>query len=223
MSGGRRTRSVGRKVTSQAKKFQVLIFAEGEKTEEIYVNHWWRKHRERVVVSFADYRGSAPMKLVEAATAQRTADLRDARKGKGDAYDEYWCVFDVDQHPRLADAIALAEEDGIKVALSSPCLEVWFLIHFDAQTANLDRYEAQHRVKALLNCDKVPTAAALQLLEERYEVAKKHAQALDRKHLGDGASHPWNPCSNIWELIETIKNAASLADSGVPCSCWHLR
>jgi hypothetical protein len=60
-------------------------------------------------------------------------------------------------------------------------------------------------------------------LDKRYEVAKQHAQALDKKHSSDGATHPWNPCSNVWELIETIRKAASLPDAGVPWSCWHLQ
>lgn len=216
----RRTR--GRATSNAAQRFQILVFAEGIRTEVGYINHWLKKHRERVIVRIADSRKSTPMALVESAIQQKTRDERDASKGRGTAFDEYWCVFDVDEHPHLSEALALADENGIKVALSSPCLELWFLIHFEPKWAHIDRHSVQRRVKEILGCDKVLTAGALAKLDELYEVAVQHARALDKKHLGDRASHPWNPCSNVWELIETIKKAASLPGSGVPCSCWHL-
>lgn len=209
--------------SNSAQRFQILVFAEGIKTEVGYINHWVMANRERVILQFAPNQPSAPKLLVENAIAQRAADMREAKRGRGDAFDEYWVVCDVDDHHNVAEALALAAKHGIKVALSSPCLEVWFLIHFDPQTAYLDRFEAQHRTKEILRCDKVLTTSALALLDERYEDAVRHAHALDKKHSGDGAVHPWNPCTNVWELIETIRKAASLADSGVPCSCWHLR
>lgn len=227
MSGGGRRPSRpargGRRPSSAAQRFQILVFAEGIRTEVGYINHWLRANRDRVIVRFAQNQGSSPITLVENAITQKKSDLREARKGRGDAFDEYWCVFDVDEHPRLPEALALAAANEIKVALSSPCLEAWFLIHFEPQTANISKDEAQHRAKEILKCDKVLSLTALALLDDRYEAAKVHAQALDNKHLGDGASQPWNPCTNMWELIETIRKAASLPDSGVPCSCWHLK
>jgi hypothetical protein len=87
------------------------------------------------------------MTLVENAIAQKKYDQREARKNRGDAFDEYWCIFDVDDHPRLEEALALAAANGIKVALSSPCLEAWFLFHFELQTASISKDDAQHRAK----------------------------------------------------------------------------
>jgi hypothetical protein len=223
----RRTRSGRRVVSSAPKRYQILVFAEGAKTEECYINHWGRRYREHVIVKIAPHRGTAPMTLVERAIAQRRQDLREARrgqKGQGEAYDEYWCIFDVDEHPQLTEAVAQAVSNGIKVALSSPCLEVWFLLHFEPWTANLDRRDAQRRAKAHLSCrEKLLPPEALELLEKRYEIAKQHAQVLDQKHYGDGSAQPWNPCSNVWELVDTIKKAGAIPGTGVPHSCWHLR
>ena len=87
-------------------------------------------HRESVIVTIDDYHAS-PMQLVEEAAAKRVIDLRAAKRGQGAPYDEYWCVFDVDEHPYLNRALELARTSGISIALSNPCLELWFLLHFE--------------------------------------------------------------------------------------------
>jgi RloB-like protein len=84
--------------SSAAQRQSILVFTEGKKTEPVYLTHWHRMHRERVIITVDEFHG-APLQLVETAAAQRSADLRAAKRGKGDAYDQYWCVFDVDEHP----------------------------------------------------------------------------------------------------------------------------
>jgi hypothetical protein len=187
-----------------------------------YIEHFRMVHRERVIVSVAPHQGSAPKTVIHAAVEERTRDLREEKRGRGSAYDEYWAVIDVDEHQGLDGALALATRHGIKVALSSPCLELWFLLHSRPQKAHLHRHDAQHEAKQFLGCDKSLNDAALALLDAGYEIAKKNAKELDAKHSGDQTEHPWNPSSNVWELTETIKTAKPSSGSGVPFSCWHL-
>jgi RloB-like protein len=120
-------------------------------------------------------------------------------------------MFDVDEHPRVPEAIELARVNNIGVALSSPCLELWFLIHFEKQTAYIDRKEAQRRSRNLLGCDKVLTTEALERLVGEYEKGKEHARVLARKHKGDGSPKPWNPYADVWELIDIIRNGSPSA------------
>ncbi|SLF85438.1 RloB family protein [Mycobacteroides abscessus] len=221
-SRGSRARHQRRRPSTQAQRFQIRIFAEGKETEVGYINHYFRRHRDQVLVSVAEHQGSAPLTVVEAAVAERKYDLREEKRRRGSAYDEYWCMVDVDEHYGLDDALQLAAANGVKVALSSPCLEVWFLLHDRLQAAFLDGHAAQHESKKLLGCDKTLSDTALALLEEQYETALANAKQLDAKHRGDGTQKPWNPGSNVWELIETIRSAASLPGSGVPFSAWHL-
>ena len=188
-----------------------------------YINHLYRLHRDHVIVQIAPHQGSAARTVVEAAVVERKRDLVEERKGRGSAYNEYWAVFDVDANTRLDEALALAAANGIKVALSSPCLEVWFLLHDQRRTAYLERDVAQRLSEQFLGCDKILTSAALDLLDEGYKAAMSNAQDLDAKHRGDQTSHPWNPSSNLWELIETIRTGKPLAQSGVPFSGWHLQ
>jgi hypothetical protein len=144
--------------------------------------------------------------LAQAARDQRAADIKEAKRGRGRAFNQYWCVFDVDEHPKIPDALDLASANNINVALSSPCIELWFVLHFADQTAFLDRNEAQRLSRTLIGCEKVLTQAALDLLVEKYESAKTRAQSLKQKHIGDNSPTPWNPYSDVWELIDSIRN-----------------
>jgi hypothetical protein len=204
-----RSRNSSRRPSNQANRLQLRVFCEGEKTESVYLTNWHRLYRDRVIVSVAIHEHTTPFELAESAAAQRRIDLREASRGRGAAFNQYWCVFDVDEHPKVTEALDLARANNINVALSSPCLELWFLIHFENQTAYLDRKEAQRRSKVALGCGKALTPAALDLLVANYGIAKSRAQALEAKHMGDETSLPWNPYSDIWKLIDVI-NAGSV-------------
>jgi hypothetical protein len=182
-----------------------MVFAEGEKTEPIYLTHWHRAYRDRVIVKIAKHEETTPHELVERATAQRTNDLREEKRGRGDAFHQYWCVFDEDEHPKIPEALQLAEANSINIALSVPNIELWFLIHFDSQTAYIGRDEARRRAYAFLGCQKTLSQQALDLLADKYPIAKDRAQDLERKHIGDGTARPWNPSSDVWKLIDVIK------------------
>lgn len=182
---------------------RIAVFAEGEKTEPGYLTHWHRAHRDRVQVSVEGGLG-APMTVVDRAVQQRRHEAREARRGRGRASDEHWCVFDIDRHPNVAPAIEKAQANDIGVAVSNPCIELWFILHFQDQTAHIERGDAQAISTRLLKCNKVLDEPALQVLEERFAEAKVRAKALDAKHLGDDRAARSNPSSGMWMLIDRI-------------------
>lgn len=149
-------------------------------------------------------RETTPVELVARAIKQRTSDLTDARRGRGDPYDEYWCVFDVDRHPNLTGALELAASSDIKVALSRPCIELWFILHFEYHAGYLETAQAERLSQAHLSCGKTLSPQALGLLAASYKTAKGHAQRLDQKHAEDGSPPNSNPSSGVWRLIDVI-------------------
>lgn len=187
--------------------FHLRVYCEGEVSENIYLTHWYRKYRDRVVVSIADHQATTPLQLVQRAVREKKCDEAAQRGDKGRAYDEYWCVFDVDEHPNLDAALTMARDNDIKIALSNPCLELWFFLHFKKRTAWVDRADIQRACRGLLNCDKKLHREALELLDEKFEDAKKHAQELDLKHENDGTATPANPSSGMWRLIDRIRGS----------------
>jgi hypothetical protein len=118
-----------RTVNRNALRREIVVFTEGIKTEIQYLSHWHRLHRASVLVTFGDFDG-APLPLVEHAVDRKMTDQREERKGRGTAPAETWCIFDTDEHPSIPEALDLAARNGVCVALSNPCLELWFLIHF---------------------------------------------------------------------------------------------
>ena len=109
----------------------MLIVCEGSETEPIYFNAVAKRLR-LAAIEVRGARGSAPMTVVRDAVDSMIQRKTDANKSASIApYDEVWCVFDVDQHPKLKDAIAFADKYQIEVALSNPCFEFWLLLHFE--------------------------------------------------------------------------------------------
>jgi hypothetical protein len=186
---------------------ELLVFTEGEKTEEGYLIHWWREHRDQVTVTIDDFHGG-PLPLVDRAAAAKRAEAGEERRGRGRSHDEVWCVFDRDEHPNVPQALEKAAANGVAVALSNPCIEIWFLLHFEDQTAHLERDEAQSRSKTLIGCEKTLTPKALAELEARYEQARARAHKLDEKHAGDASPRHSNPSTNLWELVDRIRTPA---------------
>ena len=54
--------------SSAAQRQSILVFTEGKKTEPVYLTHWHRMYRERVIVTVDEFHG-APLQLVETAAA----------------------------------------------------------------------------------------------------------------------------------------------------------
>lgn len=197
-----------RKASNTLKSRSILVFTEGKKTEPVYLTHWYRLHREQVIVKVDDFHGT-PLPLVKQAVARKKSDQRAQRKGRGDAYSEYWCVFDVDEHPHIPQALDLAAAHEINVAVSNPCIELWFVLHYQDQYAAVERGAAQRMSAGLLHCEKKALMPeALTELASRYRAARERAIALNRKHELDGSPCRSNPSSGAWQLIDRIRGGS---------------
>lgn len=128
----------------------------------------------------------SPAQLVKYAAKRREND----RGG----FDEYWCVVDVDQFD-IGEAVVAAEAEGISLAVSNPCFEVWLILHFTACTASLAGPKAAaERLRRYLPAYE-KGALDFALLAERAD------DAVDRaKSLGRG-----NPSSDVWRLVEVVR------------------
>jgi len=181
-----------------------LVLSEGECTEPEYLEGFRRWCRNPLVsVKIAEERG-VPLTLVRAAKKHR-ADAQKAAKREGDenhAYDEVWCVFDVDEHPYLNQALDEARTAGIEVALSNPCFELWLLLHFQDSPGPRGHKE----LPALLSRHIGPydKRVRIELLWPRYEDAKRRAERLDRD-ANEAAEPQRNPTTGVYRLTETIR------------------
>ena len=133
-----------RKVRKQ--KSKILIAAEGKnKTEKTYFSNF-EDGKKSYNITYARGNNTDPLKLVKMLIKEideLKLDLQDD--------DVAYCIFDTDVDPNknkiIEEAIQLAKKNNIKIITSSPCFELWFLLHYDYTTANMDSEEVIKRLK----------------------------------------------------------------------------
>ena len=109
-----------------------MVVCEGRVTEPQYLKEYNRFHRDSVLDIEISKVCGVPKTLVDHAK-ERKSEATAAAKTERDkylAYDSVWCVFDIDEHPNLPHAIQMANDNGIELAISNPCFELWLLLHF---------------------------------------------------------------------------------------------
>jgi len=179
-----------------------LIVCEGTLTEPSYFQEV--RHLERSLIELELSAGGAPKTLVERAVEMKRDAAARARRHKDENqdYDHVWCVFDVDEHRFVPEAKQQARENGIEVAISNPCFELWALLHFRDQRAHIERGQLHHECRRYMpKYDKRLPAAELYPL---YGDALRRARDLDQWQTSrdcEGA----NPSTGVYRLMEQIK------------------
>jgi hypothetical protein len=115
-----------------------------------------------------------------------------------------WCVFDADEHPRLHDALIQARDNGIPVALSNPCFELWILLHFENQSAYLDRATARRAVERHVRGYDERKHVPYELLVPGEADASARAQSLEARHERNGSPLTENPSSGVWRFVDQV-------------------
>ncbi len=177
----------------------VVIFCEGKASEPDYINGLKRLpnvHGNTSINIEVDSHQGMPLTLVRLAI-DRAAD---------DEVNECWCVFDVEwpkNHPNVKQAIQLARDHRIRLAISNPSFELWLILHFEDQAAFLTTDEAERRSRKLdgrsgkkINADEyIPHRC----------VAARRASSLSCRHERDQTLFPHdNPSSTMSDLLTVI-------------------
>jgi hypothetical protein len=122
------------------------VAVEGEKTEVHYFNELNRKIQDSrfqvKVVSRGDPSFSAPRHVLDSI-------LQHAKAAKAD--DRLWIVIDRDKWPanQLDSVASISGENGVEVAFSNPCFELWMLLHHRKikDLAEIKSLNARRKVK----------------------------------------------------------------------------
>ncbi len=195
--------SIRRRRAFRAPRPRFLIVCEGMKTEPGYFRAM--RHLERSLIELELVSpGEKPKALVERAVAMKKEAAARAKREKDENcnYDQVWCVFDVDEHPYLPEAKHQARDNGIEVAVSNPCFELWALLHFCDQTAHIERGPLNHKCKEYMpGYDKqLPTSQ----LHPLYAEALQRAMALDEWQRSRDCAEA-NPSTGVYRLMEQIR------------------
>ncbi len=185
---------------------KIVVLCEGAVAEPTYLKGYCAELRTSLI-DIRPVGGCVPKTLVERASALTREARNEARRQRDQnlSIDEIWCVFDVDDHPRIQEAKVQAKANGIKVAISNPCFELWLILHFREQTAYLDRAAAKSAWRTLSQGapKAVPQFATC---SPGYDRAVKRAIVLELRN--ETAGQPGeNPSTTMYLLTERIRRA----------------
>lgn len=180
---------------------------EGQVTERQYLEGlrvWCRNPRVEIEVSKEH---GVPLTTVQIAVRlKRQAELRaKAERDDNLLFDEVWCAYDVDEHPNMNDARQLAAANGINLAVSNPCIELWVVLHFRESPGPRHRHDVQRLLGTFLpGYDKHLDMARVL---PGYDAARTRAARLqgDAEAVGEGGR---NPTTGMYHLTESIRNGA---------------
>lgn len=138
--------SIDRVKKHRYKKNNILIAVEGKnKTEKIYFNNF-EKNTKNYNIVYAKGNDTDPLKLVKSLVDEILKMDLDFSYG-----DKVYCVFDTDMDSNknkiIKEAEKIAKENNIEIITSTPCVELWFLLHYDYTTAILSNEEVIKRLK----------------------------------------------------------------------------
>lgn len=185
----------------------IRVLTEGAVTEPCYLAEWNRRNRD-IHIDFAGY-GMDPLSLVRRAREHQKHNRQSGTGPRKTKFDEIWCVFDVDEHANLCQALLEARQNGIKITLSNPCFELWPVLHHEDQTAPIHRHDIQKRAEDLgiikSKDSKHLVAGQLTHHLNEYTAAKRRAQALTQRHTDNESDPISNPSSDVWKLVEKLR------------------
>jgi hypothetical protein len=121
---------------------RVLVVTEGTETEPRYFSALLQKlgiSTRRIIIMSGS--GSDPKSVVDTALREQKAARRDKNP-----FDSVWVVFDTERdRVHLSEAIDKAKAHAINQAVSAPCFEYWFLLHFEYTTRYMTCYDEVRR------------------------------------------------------------------------------
>jgi hypothetical protein len=206
VTGQRRFQRLRRQVETKLPKSKIFIYSEGEKTERDYFDAMARAFPS-VVLEIEIIEGAGvPLTIAKKAVgAAQSARARNRRQSYANR-DEFWAVFDRDEHPYIPEAISRCSDANVGVAYSNPCFELWLILHFQDFDRPDHRHDVQRHLKTLCkdydparrkttDCGKL--MAAIVEAEARAE-----RQLRMRKDEGDTGGPPF---TTVYELTRRIR------------------
>lgn len=195
------------------------VAVEGEATEPDYLAYLNKEFgqdlRFRIQPLWRRY-GLKPQEVVDRVLAEHDPDDKD---------NEFWALFDRDEHTGIPQAFAVARENNVRVGFSHPSFDLWLLLHFTAFSGaqsgssglvheKLRRHRGFERFN--INGDKSVRDARADTLKGHERAAAKRARKLTNdcpnKKCNEQGGHVdhcdplrRDPSTNVWELLVALK------------------
>lgn len=192
-----------RKQNSRGTHKVIRIYTEGAKTEPNYFNSIKDELRLNEIDIKVDGRGDHTVSLVEW-VIERKEELSGT-----DEDTEWWTVFDRDDHTGFNQAIERAEAEGIYVAYSNECFELWFILHFEFLNTAIGRNKYYEKLTGLLSKKyEKNTSDIYYLIKDKESTAIRNAKNLEKLHSDAGVTsyERMDPSTSVYKLVERLRS-----------------
>ena len=199
----RAARPTGRKAPVRRPAPRVVVVTEGAVTEPRYLRTFKRLHgvQSSAKLDLIPDAGD-PRAVVERAIKESKKLRRDRLGGQ----DTVWAMFDRDEHPRFDEAKNMADGEGIRLAISDPCFELWGILHYQECDAPLGRHECQRKLGELCPDHSKRKGKVFddpEVIESKYRDAFGRAEnSLTRRR--EEGNPEGNPSTTVHRLTEHI-------------------
>lgn len=198
----RERRPARRRATREPRR-RLLVVCEGSRTEPQYIRGFERHVRNATVEIEIPSEHGDPRRVVE--TAKEFARrAQEAATRQGDpflAFDEVWCVFDCDDHERFDEAVSMARDNDLELAVSNPCVDLWLLLHFRESPGAQHRRDVARLLRGFLpDYDKNLDFAAFELGVGDATVRASRLDD-DARTMGEEGR---NPTTGFYRLTDSI-------------------
>jgi len=210
----RKPENLRRRKPIKSPRKTILIVCEGEKTEPLYFKAFRRELRLSTIEVVVDGKGSgsAPISVVDYAIDLRQKRKEEARDSFVLAeFDVIWCVIDVEAptpHKSLNDAYQKARANKLNVALSNPCFEYWYLLHFKRTSMsmqyNKDVVKALKKHSPLKKYQKGDPGTFAQVYPYTETAIYNSKTVIKEKHYGRDL-RKCNPSTDVHKIVEYLQ------------------
>ncbi len=193
-----------RNTFQRKRKSIILLAAEGKNKTE---THYFRSiPSSDHVVKFAPGNYTDPVNMVQALSKEYEEMELDAGLG-----DSAFCLVDSDVDPvkdrQLEKADARAA-DGIRILVSSPCFEVWYLCHFTASTRQYaSNNDVLNALKQYIPEYRKAMPGIWEMIGTKTEIAIQNSKFLEQKCLEKGLKQhtaAFTPSTEVFRIMEIL-------------------
>ncbi|MBR2800301.1 MAG: RloB domain-containing protein [Oscillospiraceae bacterium] len=193
---------------------RTIVFAlEGKnKTEHQYLLDMAKDFKGLITVKFADGNETDPVSMMKS-LLQKVADLELEEQDLAFSLVDSDCNPSKDGQMREADVLARKTKTvKVRQIVSSPCFEIWYLLHYTYTTAQFAR--SSDVVDLLRSKYMSEYSKALEgvysLLRDKQDTACRHADQL-YEHCKDKGARPhttaFTPSTEMFVVIDEVKKA----------------
>ena len=198
--------SLRRRRSSIAPRKRFVLFCEGKNTEPGYFEAIKRYYVSTLVEIECVPAAGVPLTIAKRAKAHVRSHGRH-RRDSFEKDDEVWAVFDRDEHIHFAEAVNLCHDQGIRVARSNPCFELWLILHKREFDAVLDRHQILKQLERV-RPDYLKDSKTLDfddLVVDAHDAETRAKRQLARR-AEEGAPYN-NPSTTVCLLTAAIRDA----------------